>query len=55
MKYHEDKNLIYKISSKGEIVSDLSGFLNHKNSKWNIQAITDCGCARQILPECKML
>jgi CRP/FNR family transcriptional regulator, anaerobic regulatory protein len=40
--YAGDKEVTKWISTKGYFVVDLSSFLFHKPSRWNIQALTDC-------------
>lgn len=37
-----DKEVTKWISTSGYFVADLSGFIFHKTSRWNIQALTDC-------------
>ena len=38
----DEKEITQWISGKGYFVTDLSGFVFHHRSRWNIQAITDC-------------
>ncbi|PIB37605.1 cyclic nucleotide-binding protein [Reichenbachiella sp. 5M10] len=41
-KYYEGEDITQWISSKGEFIAELSGWIFGTPSRWNIQALTDC-------------